>query len=369
MAMERSERVATVAGERALRELVSTTQDGVVFIDANAKIVVFNPAAEAMFGYRAKEVMGRKVNMLMASPFREAHDGYLKHYETTGEKRAIGRIRVVSGQRKSGEEFPLELSVTEMPAKGRTRYAAFLRDISETVALKDQLVERERLAAMGSAAAILGHEIGNPLNNMSLQAQLLKRTLDKDPKGLSKYGEDVDAIMEEIQRLVCILEEFRQLARRGRTPPKPTRLGPLVHAVAKQLVPLASQNDVQISVKASEDARPVMANADRLKQVFLNLCKNAIEAMPDGGDLTLEVSVRGDYVVVDVTDTGTGIEEGIDVFEAFQTTKENGTGLGLAVVKQIVVAHQGIISWRSQPDSGTVFTMEFRVPAEQVRSA
>ena len=171
---------ASTGHERALRQLIATTQDGVVFMDGDSRIVLFNAAAEEMFGYSADEVVGQKVTMLMGAPYREEHDGYVSHYEATGERRAIGTIRTVIGVRKTGEAFPIELNVTELRGQGRVRYGAFLRDISEKVSLQEQLIERERLAAMGSAAAMLAHEIGNPLNNMYIQAQILRLAQSND---------------------------------------------------------------------------------------------------------------------------------------------------------------------------------------------
>jgi len=129
--------------ERSLRGLIETTQDAVISIDRQARIVMFNPAAEKIFGYSKAEVAGEKINMLMAEPYVSEHDGYIARYERTGEPRAIGRIRTVTARRKSGEIFPIELSVTQVATGEEVNYAAFIRDISEKVKLQNQAVESE----------------------------------------------------------------------------------------------------------------------------------------------------------------------------------------------------------------------------------
>lgn len=134
----------------------------------------------------------------MPEPYKKEHDGYLENYKRTGEARAIGTIRTVKGRRKSGEVFPLELSITELPPDSPVRYAAFLRDISEKSEMQAKLLEQERLASLGMASSILAHEVGNPLNSIGLEAQLLSRRMNKtaDP-GAPRIGN----ILEEIERL------------------------------------------------------------------------------------------------------------------------------------------------------------------------
>ena len=154
-----------------------------ISIDRKGRVVLFNPAAECIFGYARGEVIGQKVNMLMAEPYATEHDEYIARYESTGEAHAIGRIRTVTAQRKNGEPFPIELSVTEIAVDQEVHYAAFIRDISEKTRLQGQLLESERLAAIGSTAAKIGHELANPLNGMSLTFQLLEQRLSKIADG------------------------------------------------------------------------------------------------------------------------------------------------------------------------------------------
>ena len=201
--------------EISLRALIEATQDAVVFIDRQARIVIFNPAAERVFGYSQADVQGQKVNMLMAEPYASEHDGYIARYESTGEPHAIGRIRTVSARRKNGETFPIELSVTQLAAGEEVNYAAFIRDISEKVKLQKQAVENERLATIGTMAAKFGHELGNPLNGMSLTIQLLEQRLKRLAESTDdQVSSTVVRLKSEISRLNSLLQDFRSLSRK-----------------------------------------------------------------------------------------------------------------------------------------------------------
>jgi two-component system, LuxR family, sensor kinase FixL len=341
-------------GERegVLARIIATTQDSVIFIDAHARVVEFNRSAELTFGYQAREVIGQNVSLLMPEPYRAEHDVYLKNYEKTRRARAIGTIRTVKGRRKDGETFPLELSITELPGDSPIRYAAFLRDISEKTALQAQLLERERLASLGMAASILAHEIGNPLNNIYLEAQLLERRLKKSADVNADRSKN---IMAEVSRLVRLLDEFRSVSRAHQRSFEPCDLAEIADYTAAQVETQARTNGVSIQSEAGRSAIPVLGSPDKLRQVALNLAKNAIEAMPDGGTLHIGAQTTGALAVLTFADTGTGLPDGIDILEAFKTTKAHGTGLGLAIVKQIVTSHRGALSWDSSPGKGATF--------------
>ena len=153
--------------------------------------------------------------MLMAQPFATEHDGYIARYEATGEPRAIGRIRTVSARRKNGETFPIELSVTQIATGEEVNYAAFIRDISEKVKLQQQAVESERLATIGTMAAKFGHELGNPLNGMSLTIQLLEQRLRKQAATSDEQvASTLSRLKSEISRLNTLLQDFRSLSRK-----------------------------------------------------------------------------------------------------------------------------------------------------------
>ncbi len=343
--------------EARLSELIETTQDGVIFIDSAGRIQRFNRAAERMFGYERVEILGEDVARLMPEPYASEHRGYVERYEATGERRAIGRIRTVTARRKSGEVFPIELSVTELPPDD-SRYAAFIRDISDKVSLQQQLLENERMAAVGATASVFAHEVGNPLNNMYLYAQLLKKRLAK-AEVPEELHVDVESIMNEVQRLSRLLDEFRSFYRQDGNDVGPTDLRAIVEDVCRlhTHVEVQSAQLVRVECQFRGELPVLHANADRLRQVLVNLVKNAVEAMPDGGSLVVRASQDADMVRIEVQDTGPGIDPSLDVFQPFRTTKARGTGLGLPVVRQIVTAHGGSVHFASVPGEGTTFTI------------
>ena len=149
--------------EERVRSIVESAVDGIIVIDDRGTIQAFNPSAERLFGYRISEVLGRNVNMLMPSPDREQHDGYLRHYLTTGEQKIIGIGREVTGRRKDGTTFPVHLSVGEMMTEGRRSFTGILHDLSDRVALEQRLAEQKSLAKLGEMAAVVAHEVKNPI--------------------------------------------------------------------------------------------------------------------------------------------------------------------------------------------------------------
>ncbi len=345
-----------------LRNLIATTQDAVLSIDRRGCVVLFNPAAERIFGYAAAEVIGRKVDELMAEPYASEHDEYIARYERTGEARAIGRIRTVTAKRKNGEVFPIELSVTEIEVDQEVHYAAFIRDISEKAKLQEQLVERERLATIGTTAAKIGHELANPLNGMSLTIQLLEQRLKQEPSPPdSQVTATIKRIKDEISRLNQLARQFRTISRREKYDFQPTELSSLIDDVVNIQRAHFAQLNIQIEQHAHANLPTITVDSEKIKQALLNLLKNAAESMPGGGKIDIGVRATANGILIEITDTGTGIPLDIDAFEPFVTTKKEGTGIGLVIVRQIVIAHGGKISYHSRLGKGTTFRLELPV--------
>lgn len=340
-------------------KLLETTRDAVICIDRLGNIVLFNRAAEMMFGYDATELLGQNVKILMASPYAEEHDGYVERYERTHEPHAIGRIRTVAARRKNGEIFPIELSVTEVAMGERARYGAFIRDISDKVSLQERLLERERLAAIGTTAATFAHEVGNPLNSMYMHAQLMERRLAKSEHGVDpKIGESMQSLLGQTQRLRHLLDEFRALARRPQFSVVPTNLVTMVREVVAAETPALNVRGIQAQLEMPDELRTAFIDTEKLRQVLLNLIKNAADAMSEGGTLTLRVIDGEDEIRLEVQDEGCGIPEDLDPFEPFVTSKREGTGLGLSVALQIVQAHGGKLTHEPVKTGGTLFVLQ-----------
>jgi signal transduction histidine kinase len=320
-------------------QLLATTRDAVVCIDRSSRIVLFNHAAEQMFGYAAADVLGQDVKILMAEPYASEHGAYVDRYEHT--------------------RVPIELAVTEVKLGETARYGAFIRDISEKIALQEKLLERERLAAIGTTAASFAHEIGNPLNSMYMHAQLLERRLARVEQELDpRIHDSVAALLGETRRLSHLLDEFRALARRHRLSVVPTDLTSLIHDVLGTETPSLNARGINVESELPEHLRTSFIDSEKIRQVLLNLIKNASDAMPEGGRLRLKVVETETRVRVEIHDNGCGMPKDIDPYEPFVTSKPDGTGLGLPVALQIVQAHGGTLRHEPAEGGGTVFSLE-----------
>jgi signal transduction histidine kinase len=242
-------------------------------------------------------------------------------------------------------------------ARSFNAMACSLEDRQEDAARAEAKVrENERLAAMGATVAGITHEIANPLNGMYSAVQLLELELGEPGAKIEEEKRSVVGnLKNEIERLRSLLQDLRFLARPGQLKLKSVSVG----EIAADILELESSNYKERGIRAEADfpasLPPVLGDREKLKQTLLNLCKNAAEAMPNGGQLRLRGFLKDSDLVVEVSDAGVGIPTDLNVFELFTTTKASGLGLGLAIVRQIVAAHGGAISYNSQPGRGTIF--------------
>jgi PAS domain S-box-containing protein len=354
-----------------LYSLIETTQDAVISIDRQGRVVSFNPAAERIFGYSKSEIQGKKVNVLMAQAYATELDSYIERYEKTGEPRAIGRIRTVAARRKNGEVFPIELSVAEVTSaeSEEVRCAAFIRDISDKARLQEQLVESERLAAIGTTMSVFAHEVGNPINAMFVTAQLLERYISRAEDKIDGAAMSaIKRLKNELMRLSHLLRDFRSLSQRKKYNFRPISLATLVGEIYALEADQLRARGIGVEQSFPPDLPQVLADRDKLAQALLNLCENASEAMPEGGTLSCKADKSGDQIVLEIRDTGIGIPKKVDIFEPFVTTKKTGTGLGLMIVRQIVSAHRGTVDYTSEQGKGTLFRVSLPVYQPPARS-
>ncbi|MGE0685019.1 MAG: nitrogen regulation protein NR(II) [Candidatus Binatia bacterium] len=264
----------------------------------------------------------------------------------------------------------LERRVQERTAELREMNEALRSEITERVRAEEALHRSERLAMLTTAATKLAHEIGNPLNGLSTTVQIMERFLKKqspsEDESLDAFLQDLRA---EIARLQSLVQNWRSLSSMTRIDLRPHSLSRLVADVLRSQVQYYTELGIILCESIPPDLPPILADANSLAQVILNLSKNAIEAMPGGGTLTLDAARKEDQVVLHISDSGKGIPESLNIFEPFTTTKENGTGLGLAIVQQVISAHGGTITYRSTPGEGTTFTLTLAVaPTENENS-
>lgn len=335
--------------EARWRSIVDSAVDGIITIDARGLVESFNPAAERLFGYTEAEVTGRNVSMLMPSPFREEHDSYLARYLQTGEAKIIGIGREVTGVRKDGTRFPLHLSVGEMRDGDERKFTGILHDLSARVRMEEQLREQESLVRLGEMAAVIAHEVKNPLAGIRGAMQVLSGRMAPDAPERAVTKE----IIGRIDALNELMKDLLLFARPPQLRPLPLDVRPLVLTTVDLLSGDPGLKDVRVSVDGT--APPIVGDAELLKIVFLNLLVNGAHAMQGRGDI--QVSVRASEETCDIAfvDSGPGIPTDIRerIFTPFFTTKSRGTGLGLPTAKRLVEAHRGRITIECPPQGGT----------------
>jgi two-component system sensor kinase FixL len=357
-----------IAREAHLQSILDTIPDAMIVIDERGVMVSFSSAAERLFGYRAAEAVGRNVNHLMPSPYRENHDAYLARYLATGERRIIGIGRVVVGERKDGSTFPMELAVGEMHSRNQRFFTGFIRDLTErqkTEArmqeLQSELVHMSRLTAMGEMASTLAHELNQPLSAIANYLKGSRRMLEASQDERSvKVHDALDKAAEQALRAGQIIRRLRDFVARGDSERQVEGLKKLVEEASALALVGAKEQDVRVRFQFDPAVDLVLADKVQIQQVLLNLMRNAIEAMESSPrrELLLATSkTEDDKVMIEVSDTGTGISEEIanQLFQPFVTTKRHGMGVGLSISRTIVRAHGGDIWVEPNPGGGTIF--------------
>ncbi len=351
--------------------ILQTAQDAIICITGDGEVTLFNPCAEQMFGYAADEVVGRNVRMLMPSPYREEHDGYVASYRQTGVAKAIGRVRQVKAQRKNGEVFPIELSVSEARVADDVLFNAIIRDVTERERAATERAElarhvqhSQRLADIGTMTARIVHDFGNPLAGLYMTAQQVLRRIERDPaQPAEQLRAQAERLVATAKRLDGLLHDFKDFARDQRLDLQPVALAPFLEEIVRVWQPEADSRDVRLHFV--RDGMDITLPLDREKchRVFDNLLKNALEAIDRGpGEVRIEVTLRAERQVrVSVADSGPGVPDGIDVFALFETTKPNGTGLGLPTCRQIIIAHGGGLAFATLEPHGAVFHVDLPV--------
>jgi two-component system sensor kinase FixL len=356
-----------VASETRARAVLDTTLSAIVSIDDRGRIETFNQAAERLFGYTADEIRGRNVALLMPQPYRGEHDGYVRRYLETGERRIIGIDREVTGLRKDGTLFPMTLAVSDILIDGNHVFTGVITDLTrekevehrERQLLK-QAARNERLADLGAMTARIAHDFGNPLAGLHMAAQRIRRLLAREPVAIDKVRDAVDLIVATSRRLDVLVGEFKEFAREQRLELHDIDLPVFLQQVATTWKVEADARGIALELDIADAPPTIRGDEQKLRRVMDNLMKNALEAVDHGpGFVRLRAEPQGsERVRILVADSGTGIPQGVDVFALFETTKANGTGLGLPICRQIVLAHGGGIEYAARHPSGTTFSVQ-----------
>ena len=369
------------AREAHLRSILDTVPEAMIVIDANGSVTSFSAAAAQLFGYRPEEVVGQNVKMLMPAPYRGEHDGYIGHYLRTGEARIIGYGRVVKGLTKDGAIFPMELAVGEARSDGQRIFTGFIRDLTSRQKMEEELRQSQKMEAIGQLTGGLAHDFNNLLTVITGNLEMLEMSLkDSNQRELLKDAQDA---AQDGAKLTGQLLAF---GRRQPLNPKPTDLAPLISNFSELLRRTLGES-IELHIRVTGSGNLCVVDAPQLQNALLNLAINARDAMPRGGKLTIDISrtrldvdyaqmypdIRtGRYVLVAVTDTGSGMSEEVRqrAFEPFFTTKPTGagTGLGLSMVYGFVKQSGGNIQIYSELGQGTSVRI-FLPLAESVQSS
>jgi PAS domain S-box-containing protein len=365
-----------------LRAILETAVEGIITIDGRGIIESFNPAAEKTFGYKAHEVVGKNVKVLMPSPYREEHDGYLGSYARTGHARIIGIGREVVGRRKDGSEFPMDLAVSEVRLAGQRLFTGFVRDISERKRAEAQLVElAQTLAEKNKELEIIvyvaSHDLRSPLVNIQgfsreltracqgLRERLGGATVSEDRAVRVALEEDIPEALSYIQagvaRIDVLLAGFLRYSRLGRAALHLERLDmdAMVAGIVQTMEFQIKQAGAVLSVQRLP---PGVGDATQINQVFSNLIDNALKYRHPQRPPTICLSgtEENGRAVYRVRDNGIGIaaEHQAKVFEIFHRLNPasgEGEGLGLTIAQKILERQNGKIWLESQPGQGSSF--------------
>ena len=359
-----------------LRLVVDTAPDGLIIIDEAGIVRAFSPAAQRLFGYEADEIIGHNVSLLMPSPHAEKHDSYIKRYIETGVRRIIGRGREVCAQKKDGGKIPVELVVGEVLVDNKRLFTGFVRDLTEQrrnehhiAELQDNLVHVARHSAMGELATTLAHELNQPLtaiaNYLLVIRQLVKRNPDcpDNAKALDLLAKTA----AQAQRGGETLRSIRTFVRHHENKLSWENLSEAVEEAVKIATLGAKSQNIVVRIKKRDNMPEVRMDRIQIQQVVANLVRNAVDALSGRkGERLINIRIgctEGGAAFVEVKDNGGGILPEVEkrLFEAFNTSKPEGVGIGLAISKTIIASHRGAIRGHNHKEGGACFSFALPV--------
>jgi len=340
-----------------MNSVMAGLEDGLILFTRDARAVMVSPAAEKFLGAPASNFLGRRVTEI----FPAEHPLFQALRLQGDELREVAsetELATEEGTRRVG------VTVQEIQGAGERMGALVtLRDLDSLESINTQLQVSERLAALGRITAGVAHEVKNPLNSMRLWLENLKESLP--PETDESAMQAVNVLDAEIDRLDAVVKRFLDFSRPMDVRLEPTQLAGLLQEVLEVAGPQLERSKVQVAQLLPIDVPEVFGDRALLKQAILNLVLNAVDAMPNGGQLQLTLSRRGSMAEITVGDTGKGIpmEHRQKVFQLFFTTRPGGSGIGLASTFQIVQLHNGSIDFTSEVGRGTTFRIELPLAA------
>ena len=334
--------------------LRNITNYAVLITDASGRVVDWNRTATRILGYEGYDLLEQRLSLFFVGREGQQEERIQKALDEAMQHGTYRDYQMLV--RKDGTGFYARVVIFALrdDANGLQGFLILLRDDSQERSLREKLREKEHLAAIGTAASMLAHEIGNPLNGISTTVQLLERFMSRDGNKAPEHMlSTLKDLKSEIDRLTGLLNEFKTIARPQKLALQPVKLEQLIQETIALVK--TEGKEIEIVSDCPSDLPAIRGDSEKLRQALFNLLKNAVEAMPYGGKLTIKGYPSDNVICVDVIDTGMGIPEDLKVFDLFSSTKPHGTGLGLFIVQQIVLAHDGTIAYSSAVGQGTTF--------------
>jgi two-component system NtrC family sensor kinase len=367
--------------QQALRafneDIIQTMTNGLVVVDETARVTVFNKAAATLLGYGAKEVLGKLLCDAIpgACALSDVIEATLRHISEApapyssgnggmGQMNSTlspiirGSLDEVNVRHRDGNLVPLAVSASPLcNSDGKVvGIVCLFEDLSQAKTLEAERRRLDRLAALGEMSAVVAHEIRNPIAGIAAGVEYLGKSI---PEG-SPHREDMAMILGEIERVNRILEDILSVARPFQLKLSAQAMPDIIEEVLQRCQSSTENRGIHVLRRYASSLPQIQADRERMEQALTNLVLNAVEAMPDGGTLSIDLDARGHWLTIAISDTGPGIslEAQRRIFEPFFTTKTRGTGLGLAITRRVIEEHGGAIEVSSEPDKGTTFAIQ-----------
>ncbi len=339
------------ASEKKIRAILDTATDAIISINEKHQIVLFNNAAERIFGYAREEVLNRDLNMLIPPEYGD-HSVFVKKFLENRDSKFMGKTQLLSAFRKNGEEFPIELGLSFHEMDEAITFTAIIRDISAQKKMEENLLRSGRLAAVGTTVAHVVHEIKSPLMIIGGFSHQIRNSLE-DENAIKK----LDMILDEVSRLERLVASLGDFTKVYNLVKRTADINSVIQDVLKIFKGIYPPEKYPMRAELASNLTEIQCDPDKLKQVVINIITNGIEAMEEAGGIFIKTEEYAEGVEIQIRDEGIGIsdEDILHIFEPFYTTRDRGSGLGLAISYKILEAHGGELWAESVKGEGTTF--------------
>lgn len=349
--------------ERGLLETIfQSIQEGVVVLDGAGSVTYANRAVQKLLGVEVDDAGGRKLKAIM----REMDVEQVLELGKTEWAGLVSReIEIFYPEHRFISFYAVPVAGSEIEGVGAV---LILRDVTRDKEQEASNIESEKVNAVKLLAAGVAHEIGNPLNALNIHLQLLEREIRRlgDKSGSGSSGDSASDLEQmvgvcrtEVSRLDLIITQFLKAVRPAKPSMAPDKIDDVLKDVLNLMKHDVESRSINVAIRCPDQIPDINIDRDQIKQAFFNVIKNALQAMKDGGILEISIKIDSQYMHVAFADNGVGIdpEDLSHVFDAYYTTREKGSGLGLMIVQRIVQDHGGQIIIRSEPGEGTEFVI------------